>query len=58
MIVRNDLDISTSGPWVIRTCVAFGVLGLTWEAIGSEESKMPAITVIASLRGSLFIYRP
>src|SRR5947208_2348560 len=58
MIVRCSLANSISGPLMIRTRPAFGVVGLICADIGFEKSRLPAAAVIASFRMSLFIYRP
>src|SRR5579862_5701802 len=54
MMVRKSLADSISGPAVMRTRAAFGVVGLTCAAIVFDNTRTPA-AMMPSLISSLFI---
>src|SRR5437879_11860388 len=55
MIVKWLFDNSTSGPFLISTRSALLAGGGICAAVGFEESRLPTVVVIASLRTSPFI---
>src|SRR6266481_2985298 len=55
MMVKWLFDSSTSGPLVISTRSAFLAGGGIWAAVGLEQSRLPPVAVIVSVRTSLFI---
>src|SRR2546426_4683144 len=55
MMVRWPLANSSSGPLVISTRSAFLAGGSTCAAAGWNESRLPTVVVIASVRSSAFM---
>src|SRR5438132_14374445 len=55
MMVKWGFDNSTSGPFLISTRSALLAGGCICAAVGFEESRLPTVVVIASLRTSPFI---
>jgi hypothetical protein len=52
IIVKCCLANSILGPWMIRTCAAFGVVGLSW------ADRLPLKTGIANMTRALFMFTP
>ena len=52
IIVKCSFANSIVGPWIIRTCVAFGVVGLSW------ADRLALKTEIANITRILFIFTP
>src|SRR5260370_30031816 len=52
IIVKCSFANSILGPWMIRTCAAFGVVGLSW------ADRLPLKTEIANITRALFMLTP
>ena len=52
IIVKCAFANSISGPWMIRPCTAFGVVGLSW------AGRLPLKTEIANIARALFMFTP
>jgi len=52
IIVKCLFDNSILGPWMIRTCAAFEVVGLSW------ADRLPLKTEIANITRALFMFIP
>src|ERR1700756_3609685 len=48
----NQLANAISGPWMICTRAAFGVVGLSW------ANRLPLKTMIDNVRSTFFIFTP
>ena len=52
IIVKCAFANSISGPWMIRTCASFGVVGLSW------ADRLLLKTEIANIPSTLLMFTP